>query len=223
MNTTKIIEHSHIIGIKRVSDQFNSDSGKKIENQFFTKFSFTENVLKYCFNNNLPSNETKYYHEFKMVIYQNGNFEEKDFVFFIPEPNNRIKIDDKNLTAEFIMIGILHSGSATCNPLLEVIFDSNGVFHYISSDSNYLLPMFGFYDGNSQNFSNRIKQHDVFGYFYRCNKEDYNKFYKGVQRNKKYEFDFNDDAKLSGTGGYWYHESIMSYFDNKFNLLNEWK
>lgn len=225
MNTTNTIAHSHIIRIKKVSDHFKSDSGKEIVNQFFTEFSLNDGLKKYCFNNNLPTKSTEYYHEFSMVVKEDTIFVEKEFIFFIPEPNERIIIDEIKLTAEFIMRQP-HSGSSTCNPLLEVVFDSKGVFnYYLAKDFFYLLPMFGFYDGNSQQFSNRIKQHDVFGYFYRCNQKQFDDFSKYVSRdrNKKHEFDFNDDPKLSGTGGYWYHECILAYFDEKFNLLNEWK
>ncbi|MBP6237737.1 MAG: hypothetical protein KA270_04865 [Saprospiraceae bacterium] len=223
MNTTNTIAHSHVIRIKKVSDHFKSDSAKEIVNQFFTEFSLNEGIIKYCFNNNLPTKTTKFYHEFSMVVKEQEKFVEKDFIFFIPEPNDRIIIDEIKLTAEFIMRQP-HAGSATCNPLLEVIFDNIGVFNY-HLDSDYLLPMFGFYDGNSQQFSNRIKQHDVFGYFYRCNKKQFDDFSKYVSRDrtKKHEFDLIDDPKVSGTGGYWYHDSILAYFDDKFNKLNEWK
>ncbi|MBK7808000.1 MAG: hypothetical protein IPJ51_17150 [Saprospiraceae bacterium] len=229
MNSKESIDHSHIIAIKKLTEFFVSNRSTKIENQFFTQFELEEGNFKFCFNNNLPTESTEYYHEFSMVVRDGKIFVEKEFIFFIPKPTDRIIIDEKGLTAKFVMRGIPHSGSATCNPLLKVIFNNNEVFHYNlnldTSDQNYLLPMFGFYDGNSQKISNRIKQHDVFGYFYVCNKEDFEKFsnYALENRQKEHEFDFNDDPKLSGTGGYWYHESILAYFNDKFNTLNELK
>ena len=139
--------HYHSIEIKEI-DWNIFDLRVKIENQFYTKVS--ANPDKYCINNNLPNDDVMYYHEYKMVVLENGKFIELDFVFFILFDPGRIEIIhnngtifakfemlDVNTTQNFDLEKIFHIPRVTCHPKSKAILNENGkLFHYEHKDSN---------------------------------------------------------------------------------------
>lgn len=213
--------HSHTIEIKLINwSSFNLSD--KIQNQFFTKVSSTPE--KYCFNNNLPNIGLTHYHEYKMLVFDQGEFKELDFVYFIPVDPDRIKIFEAKgkIYAEFIMfdaktrnteaLSLLHIPRVTCHPKSTAIFnDERKLFHYYYKEINrILIPFNGFYDGNLPKFNSRLKQHEFFGFYYSCDLPEFNTISLLLERDPEAEFecDFIDDPKLNGYGGYWYHERI---------------
>ncbi len=119
---------------------------------------------------------------------------------------------------------IKHPKDNTCNPKQIIKQENNEIFHYtfsenyfddngnVVSDTNngwVIVPMFGFYDGNNRKYPNRLKQNELFGFYFKCSKDEFKEFSNLISKGVFYEFDFWDDPKLNGQNGFWYHENIQ--------------